>query len=222
MGNKEKVVIENRDNIIHWFAIGITATEVCTKLGGMKLCTLKNHCINLGIEWKTHPGSYQLSKVRRTVLTLDEAIKRGSRKETIKKLTIEERGHRCEKCGLSEWLYGPIPLEIHHINGKAKDHRRENIQILCPNCHSLTDNFCGKNITKKPVLIKQKREKQSALSKEEISQRVDIIKSIDTGQYGWVMQAASQLGVSHACIRRFVNKYMPEFSVKRRKSPILV
>ena len=54
----------------------------------------------------------------------------------------------CEKCNLSEWLLETIPLELHHINGVTKDNRIENLQLLCPNCHSLTENYRGKNIKK--------------------------------------------------------------------------
>lgn len=51
---------------------------------------------------------------------------------------------KCECCGLSEWQGKPIRLEIHHINANHKDNRLENLMILCPNCHSLTDNYRGK------------------------------------------------------------------------------
>lgn len=53
---------------------------------------------------------------------------------------------KCEKCNLTEWLGKPIKLELHHINGIHTDNRLENLQLLCPNCHSYTDNYRGKNI----------------------------------------------------------------------------
>lgn len=53
--------------------------------------------------------------------------------------------HRCESCGLETWLDTSIPLELHHINGDNSDNRLENLQILCPNCHALTDSYRGKN-----------------------------------------------------------------------------
>ena len=52
--------------------------------------------------------------------------------------------YRCEKCNNTEWLGRPIPLELHHINGDNSDNRIENIELLCPNCHALTDNYRGK------------------------------------------------------------------------------
>ena len=54
----------------------------------------------------------------------------------------------CECCGSTEWMGKPIPLELHHINGDNMDNRLENLQILCPNCHALTDNYRGKNKNK--------------------------------------------------------------------------
>lgn len=51
---------------------------------------------------------------------------------------------KCDNCGHSIWLGNPIPLEVHHINGNNLDNRLENLQVLCPNCHALTENFRGK------------------------------------------------------------------------------
>jgi hypothetical protein len=52
----------------------------------------------------------------------------------------------CERCKNTTWEGNPIPLELHHINGIHSDNRISNLQILCPNCHALTDNYKGKNI----------------------------------------------------------------------------
>ena len=54
----------------------------------------------------------------------------------------------CEMCGNNEWMGEDIPLELHHINGNKFDNRIENIQILCPNCHTFTDNYRGKNMSR--------------------------------------------------------------------------
>ena len=54
--------------------------------------------------------------------------------------------YKCECCGNTKWLGKPISLELHHINGINNDNRIENLQILCPSCHSYTENYRGKNI----------------------------------------------------------------------------
>lgn len=65
-------------------------------------------------------------------------------KNRLLKENIKE--YKCENCKLKEWCNKPIPLELHHINGIKDDLRIENLQILCPNCHALTNNYRGKKI----------------------------------------------------------------------------
>lgn len=65
------------------------------------------------------------------------------------------RGHRCEVCGTTTWMNNPIPLEIHHIDGKELNNELDNLQLICPNCHALTDNWRGKNINQGVIKIKE-------------------------------------------------------------------
>jgi hypothetical protein len=57
----------------------------------------------------------------------------------------------CATCGATEWLGRPLSLQLHHRNGDPDDNRLENLQLLCPNCHSLTDNWGGRNKRRGPV-----------------------------------------------------------------------
>lgn len=41
-----------------------------------------------------------------------------------------------------------MALQLDHINGVFNDHRLENLRFLCPNCHAITETYCGKNIKK--------------------------------------------------------------------------
>jgi hypothetical protein len=58
-----------------------------------------------------------------------------------KNALISERGHSCEGCGLSEWRGKPITLELEHRNADRKDNTKENLELLCPNCHSQTPTW---------------------------------------------------------------------------------
>ena len=52
----------------------------------------------------------------------------------------------CEECGLAEWRGRPLSLQLHHANGDGLDNRVDNLRILCPNCHSQTENWGGRNV----------------------------------------------------------------------------
>lgn len=66
-------------------------------------------------------------------------------KNAIRKRLIENRGHICEWCGNSHWLDSPIMLEMHRLNGNDQEYNDiNNVVLLCPNCHSTTDDFRNK------------------------------------------------------------------------------
>lgn len=50
----------------------------------------------------------------------------------------------CSRCGILEWQGEKLSLHLDHINGIRNDNRLENLRFLCPNCHSLTETYCGK------------------------------------------------------------------------------
>ena len=54
--------------------------------------------------------------------------------------------YECAFCGnKGEWNGHKMALELDHINGIPNDHRLENLRFLCPNCHAITDTYCGRN-----------------------------------------------------------------------------
>lgn len=62
----------------------------------------------------------------------------------IKEKLFQEREYRCECCGLNEWNGKEIKLQVHHIDGNHNNNVRNNLMILCPNCHSQTENWTYK------------------------------------------------------------------------------
>ena len=57
--------------------------------------------------------------------------------------------NKCECCGITEWNGKPISCQLHHIDGNPRNNKLENLQILCPNCHTQTDNYGSKNARNK-------------------------------------------------------------------------
>lgn len=57
--------------------------------------------------------------------------------------------NRCEECNCNEWNNKPLECHLDHIDGDSSNHKWENLKILCPNCHSQTPTYAGKNKKKK-------------------------------------------------------------------------
>jgi len=60
-------------------------------------------------------------------------------------LRLDSSKYECSECQSSSWRGKNLVLELDHINGDNRDHRLENIRLLCPNCHSQTPNWRGRN-----------------------------------------------------------------------------
>lgn len=76
-------------------------------------------------------------------------IANGVLSETIRQYLITKANHSCELCGWNQInpITNTVPLEIHHKDGNYLNNNIENLQVLCPNCHSLTPNYRNLNRT---------------------------------------------------------------------------
>lgn len=119
---------------------------------------LKKYCINYshftGKAW--NKGMHGL--VRKSTLPLDKILIKGKGYQSHKlRLRLFNEKIKEKKCELCNWAKkskdGRLPLELNHINGDHLDNRLENLQILCPNCHSLQPTHRGCNKKNKKAAV---------------------------------------------------------------------
>lgn len=92
-----------------------------------------------------------------------------------------EQDSSCLVCKYKEWNNQLILLELDHINGNKKDNSRENLRLICPNCHSQTKTYKTKNISNSVKIAWRKHISETRLKKARIrnlEKRIDL-KSID-------------------------------------------
>lgn len=68
-------------------------------------------------------------------------------KLAIRNYLLNKYNNSCQCCGWNKVnkYTGKVPLQIHHIDGDCLNNKEENLQLLCPNCHALTENFGSRN-----------------------------------------------------------------------------
>lgn len=104
-----------------------------------------------------HANQYKREeKIQNWLNGFDEGWSGTNTKKFIRNYLIEKNNYKCERCGWGQRnpYSGLIPLQLHHIDGNYKNNKIDNLQILCPNCHSLTDNY--KNMNKDSVRERNK------------------------------------------------------------------
>lgn len=69
----------------------------------------------------------------------------GAARVLTKRYLIEVKGHRCEVCGLREWLGKSIPLVLDHINGKSWEIGLANVRLICGNCDMQSPTYKNRN-----------------------------------------------------------------------------
>ena len=144
-------ILERKEEIEQWIAEGKTKAQMARELG-CNPKTINPVLERLGLCYDGNRGCKGLSKPNGREMSLLEYLEKSIdiQSNKVRRKLLEEgyKEHRCECCGLAEWLEEPIPLELHHKDGNHFNNDLDNFQLLCPNCHAKTSSYRGKNCSK--------------------------------------------------------------------------
>ena len=121
-------------------------------------------------------------------------IKSGKALEAI----IYLRGHKCEKCNNTLWNEQPIPLEVHHIDGDRLNNELSNLILLCPNCHSQTENWRGRNINTQKESVSEEQYVEALRNNQNIRQALlSLGLSAKGGNYTRARELIHKYNIEH-------------------------
>jgi len=84
--------------------------------------------------------------------------------KAYKKYLIQKFGNKCMKCGWNEVnpVTGLVPIQLEHKDGNSENHNLSNLELLCPNCHSLTSTYGALNKGNGRTKRREKRHEKSS------------------------------------------------------------
>jgi IS30 family transposase len=140
-------ILENKELILQWITEEVPKREIAKRLK-CKQETLNSYLKKMQIDYtgqqnkkgqqkgpnKYRSASYYLVKHGPTI---------HSHKLKLKLIKEGIKQDVCESCGLSHWLGKKLPLELHHKDGDHFNNELSNLEILCPNCHSVSGDNAG-------------------------------------------------------------------------------
>lgn len=144
-----------------------------------------------------------------------------------RKLLLLEANFSCSICKFNVCREdGSSILEIDHIDGNHKNNVKENLRVLCPNCHALTPNFRNWGRSDKKTSTRFRKgnlgyeEAREKVRKEELAYKENFSKlildayeqkTIDFNKFGWVQKVSLLTNESHKMVCCKMQKFMPDF-----------
>ena len=141
-------ILERKEEILQWIEEERPKSYMCQELK-CKQDTLNSYLKKMGIDYAGQQNKKGQQKGSNIYLPasyyIDNNISITSYRLKEKLIRDEVKENCCEICGCSKWLGVKLPLELHHKNGNHYDNNLDNLQILCPNCHSIQEGNSGSN-----------------------------------------------------------------------------
>lgn len=217
-------ILEKKEQIITMIQNNESKSSICKELN-CRPSTLDSYLKKLGIDYSGNQGlkGKKTDSKRRSALDYIESCDSiNSHKLRVKLIEDGIKEHICENCGLDKWLENKISLELHHIDGNRFNNQLNNLQILCPNCHSITDNYSGRKNVKEIIIKKPKTKKCncgnliSDNSKNCLDCKINNSKKVERPEYNILIKEIEELGyvgtgkkygVSDNSIRKWIKSY---------------
>jgi hypothetical protein len=110
----------------------------------------RNSCLHCGSECKSSIAIYCSNRCQIDYINNQRLLTwlnggEVASKRTVKLYLMEQQNNACLHCGITDWNGKPIVLEIEHIDGNGHNDKRDNLCLLCPNCHSQTPTYKARN-----------------------------------------------------------------------------
>lgn len=226
-----KVGWKNRDNIRRVVAGSKNRQACLLRLGlgakGSNFRTLNKYIVlyDLSTEHFVKPWNHLLKLNGNKKISLSKVLVENSTysRYHLKKRIIAENviDYICDVCyNMGQWNGKELVLQLEHRNGIRNDDRVENLCFLCPNCHSQTSTFAGrnnKNEQSKTQVNKRAAEEKNKEKQKEKQKRLNFIKSallnssIDFSKFGWVVRVAPVIGITPPKVNGWMKRNMTDF-----------